>query len=154
MSNAKTLAISPASFVGVLTSLGARTTEQSGFIRVDGPEGRRMYVGRGKITTTVHLSGWNSAEQGLTQPLEKSPSSKVTHEMAWPDGLNAVDQLRLFARLYAEMMSLSPAAKKAASSPEKRAPVQPQVIDPALVLSAPEPTMPEARAEEPVEQLS
>ena len=147
MSNANRLSLALASFTGLLEKLGANVTEQSGFVRVDGPEGRRMYVGRGKIVTTVHLSGFTSAHG---TKLEKSPSRKVEQEMSWPDGLSAIGQLRLFADLYNEMMSLAPIAKKAASSKPEGTPVSPVLIDPALVLVAP--TQPEARAEIAPEQ--
>lgn len=130
--NAKTLAIAPASFTALLETLKARTLSQSGFIRVDGPDGRRMYVAKGKIVATVHLSGWESAA-GDSTPLTKSPSSKVTHEMRWVS--DPIEQLRLFARLYAEMMSLAPVTKKGTEKKASSPAAQPLFVDPALVLA-------------------
>lgn len=131
MDNAKRLALSPASFTGILDAMGISYEEQSGFFKVNGPQGSRMYVGKGKITTTVHLSGF-TAEFGA-RALEKSPSAKVTQEMDWPEGLGPVEQLRLFADLVKHMMSLAPQEKKARSASSSPAPT-PVLIDASLVL--------------------
>jgi len=130
MPNAKRLAISPDSFTGVLDAMQVPYVVQSGFVRVEGPEGRRMYVGRGRITTTVHLSGFTS-EHGA-RDLQKSPSARVQQEMDWPAGLSAVEQLRLFRDLVAFMLSLDarPKGARPAASP---APV-PVLVDASLVL--------------------
>jgi len=136
----KRLAISPESFIALLQKLGANYETQSGFVKVHGPDGRKMYVGRGKICGTVHLSGWTSAN-GDSEILAKSPSKLVEHEMRF-DEQDAVSQLRLFARLYAEMMALPPRQKTERKSSANTA--QPVLIDPELVLNA----LPVAQAEE------
>lgn len=114
--NAKKLAIPREEFEGVLKSLGVQWIAQSGFHKVLGPEGRRLYVANGKTTARVDLSGFVT-DFGTKVP-DQGVFGNVKQQMQF--GETKEDTLRIFAALVEHMMALPPLEKKAKA--EKKAP--------------------------------
>lgn len=63
--NSETVVVAPVAkfgtkeqYIEVLSRLGAKFTAQSGFIRVDGPKGNRLYVASTKTVRRVDISGF------------------------------------------------------------------------------------------------
>ena len=110
-------AIPQEKFLEVLKKEGVPYTIQSGFIRVEGPAGRRMYVANTKQVRRVDISGFSLQHGGVT-PL-KGELGRVKQQLDFKHTEDVV--LKNFADGLKYMMSLPP-SETARKLPERKAP--------------------------------
>lgn len=97
-------AIEQSKFTQALKDMGVPYTEQSGFIRVEGPKGRRMYVAKTKGVRRVDLSGF-TIDVGAVSP-SGGEFGRVKQQLDFSGGEAAT--LQLFIKTVKHMMSLPP----------------------------------------------
>lgn len=103
-------------YLAVLADLGLSHTEQSGFIRVEGAKGRRLYIAATKTVRRVDLSGF---EMDLKEEITKVPHcgvfGNVKQQMVV--GTGPEGDLERVREVLAHMATL-PAIEKAPAKPK------------------------------------
>ena len=102
-----------------IADAGLSYTEQSGFLRVDGASGRRLYVASTKTVRRIDISGWEFALGRLTKPPHTTITGNVKQQMVI--GLGADADLEKFTELLAHMKSLAAVEKVAKPKAPKAA---------------------------------
>lgn len=106
-------------FAAINTELGLPTTDMAGFVKVQGPTGYRLYIGRTKKVARVDLSGFTVPNTlGVTDLGEKSFGNvKQQLDFTQPESV-ILDTYRLVATT---MKGLAPVEKAAPAKKERKA---------------------------------
>lgn len=120
----------------VLSDMGVASKVQSGFLKVEPVEGRRMYVPTTKTVRRVDLAGWEHGLGSLTKVPDQGVFGQVRQQMRCGQG--AEQDIRNFTALLSHLLTLSPVEKEA------KAPKAPKASQPTVV--APVPSSPEVEA--------
>lgn len=115
MAKTNVLYIDGSKFTTILSELGIATTTQSGFIRVDGPKGRRVYVAATKKVGRVDISGF-TVEFGAKTP-HCGEFGNVKQQLDLDPALGEDGILTNFKALVEHMLTL-PAVEKAPPKPK------------------------------------
>jgi len=124
-------------FLAVLAELNIPHTVQSGFIRVEGAKGRRLYIAATKRVGRIDISGFE-VDFGAKVP-HCGVFGAVKQQMDLSNELTESDILSNFRALVEHMMTL-PAIEKVAKVKAPKAPKAGRKAKPGTVPSSPEPT--------------
>jgi len=115
MANGNVLYIDGSKFTATLEELGIPSTVQSGFIRVEGPKGRRVYVAATKKVGRVDISGF-TVEFGAKVP-HCGEFGNVKQQLDLDPSLGEDGIVTNFRALIEHMLTL-PAVEKAPPKPK------------------------------------
>lgn len=99
-------AVEQGKFLDILKEMGVPYTEQTGFIRVEGPKGRRIYVARTKGVRRVDISGFNLEAGAVALDKDEAPTGRVKQQLDFTQ--DEAHILSTFRKAVKHMMSLPP----------------------------------------------
>jgi hypothetical protein len=102
--------IDAAKFEQSILALGLKATVQKGFVKVEGPKGRAVYVASTKRVGRVDISGFEMEGPGYVTP-HVGPFGNVKQQLDM--SLTEEEILANFANLLTHMSSLEPVEKTA-----------------------------------------
>ncbi len=106
-------------FMAIIQASGLKATEQSGYIRVDGAKGRRVYVANTKRVGRVDISGFELAT-GAHVP-HMGVTGNVKQQLDLSPTLGEEGILASFGNLLTTLKNLPPVEKPAKPAPEASA---------------------------------
>lgn len=110
--------VDAAKFETLIEASGLPYEGQKGFVRVDGPKGRRVYVASTKRVGRVDISGFEMEGPGYVTP-HCGVFGNVKQQLDFSLDEDAI--LANFAALLEHMKTLAPVEKAARKAPEKKA---------------------------------
>lgn len=130
-------------FLAILTDLGVPHTVQSGFIRVEGAKGRRLYVAATKRVGRVDISGFE-VDFGAKVP-HCGVFGNVRQQLDLSPELGEEGILTNFRALVTHLLTLAP-VEKVKVAPKPKAPKAKKAKAEGTVPAAPAPETTEAKA--------